>query len=244
MLAGLAGRFDDVRALAEEVRAIGARAGDSNAAIYAQLACWFADMEQGRDLERWVPAIREGIARGGPSDAFRCGEAMLLALAGRPEDARRALGELGPGGFGSIVKDMNFYAGAGEFTVAVGLLGDARGAAAAYEVLRPYAGRTFTIARAAVCWGPADSFLGRLAATAGHLDEAEAHFEAGLAAAERIGARPLAARTRAWYAEMLRARGGSGDEERADAFERAAREDAERLGLELSPRREEGSASP
>jgi class 3 adenylate cyclase len=244
MLAGLAGRFDEARELADEAREIGARAGDTNAAIYAQLADWFADMEQGRDLERWVPVIREGIARGGPSDAFRCGEAMLLALAGRLEDARRALDELGPGGFGSIVKDMNFYAGAGELTVAVGLIGDARGAAEAYEVLRPYSGRTFTIARAAVCWGPADVFLGRLAATAGRFAEAETHFEAGLADCERIGARALAARARAWYAEMLRARAGRGDAERADALERTAREEAELLGLALSARRAEGPASP
>jgi hypothetical protein len=43
---------------------------------------------------------------------------------------------------------------------------------------------------------------------------------------------------------MLRARNGEGDAERADALERTAREDAELLGLALSPRREEGSASP
>jgi tetratricopeptide (TPR) repeat protein len=245
MLAGLEGRFDDVRALADEALAIGGRAGDTNAAIYAQLAHWVADMEQGRDLERWVPVIEEGIARGGPSEAFRCGEAMLLALAGRLEDARRALDELGPSGFRSIDKNMNFYAGAGEFTVAVGLIGDTRAAAEAYEVLHPYAGRMFTIARAAVCWGPADSFLGRLAATAERWAEAEAHFEAALAACERIGARALATRTRAWYAEMLRDRDEPGDRERADALERAAHEEAKAMGLALAPPPSaEGSATP
>jgi hypothetical protein len=190
-------------------------------------------MEQGRDLDRWYPVLEDGVARGGPSDAFQCGYAMLLALAGRFDAARESLGELGPEGLGSVVKDMNFYAGAAEFTVAIGLLGDASAAARAYEVLLPYAGRVLTIARAAVCWGPADSFLGRLAATAGLWDEAERHFEAGLAACERLGARAMAARTRWWHAEMLRARGRPGDAEWAGELETAARQEAGAMGLAL-----------
>jgi class 3 adenylate cyclase/tetratricopeptide (TPR) repeat protein len=233
MLAGLDGRFDDVRALAEKSREIGARAGDGNATIYYSLACWVADMEQRRDFERWLPGLEEGVARGGPSDAFRCGLAMQLALSGRLDDARAALAELGPDGFGAVVKDMNFYAGAGEFTVAVGILGDRERAAEAYETLRPYAGRMFTIARAAVCWGPADSFLGRLAATAGMWAEAEGHFEDALVVCERIGAVAMSTRTRSWYAEMLRARELPGDAERAAELGRRATAEAERMGLAL-----------
>ncbi len=233
MLAGLEGRFDDLRALANEAVEIGARAGDSNAAIYQQLVTWIADMEQGRNHEDWVPGIRDGIARGGPSDAFRCGLAMVFALAGRLEEAREAIAGLGPKGFAAVPKDMNFYAGAAEFTVAVGVVGDAAGAAQAYEALRRYSDRTFVIARAAVCWGPADSFLGRLAATAGLMPEAEAHFDSALAACERIGARAMAARTRWWYAELLRARGDAEDAQRATALEAAARAEASELGLAL-----------
>ena len=129
---------------------------------------------------------------------------------------------------------MNFYAGAGEFTVAVGILGDAEAARRAYEVLLPYARRTFVIARAAVCWGPAESFLGRLAATAGLHDEAEGHFEAALADCARIGARAMAARTLGWYVEMLRARNGPGDAGRARDHEAVARTEARALGLALA----------
>jgi hypothetical protein len=233
MLAGVEGRFEDLRLLAAEAKEIGDLAGDTNATIYNQLACWIADMEQGRDLDRWYPVLEDGVARGGPSDAFQCGYAMLLALSGRFDAARESLAELGPEGLGSVVKDMNFYAGAAEFTVAIGLLGDASAAARAYEVLLPYAGRVLTIARAAVCWGPADSFLGRLAATAGLWDEAEGHFEAGLAACERLGARAMAARTRSWHAEMLRARGRPGDAEWAGELETAAWQAAGAMGLAL-----------
>lgn len=234
MLAGVEGRFDDLRALADEAHEIGSRAGDGNAEIYSNLARWIADAEQGRNPDRWIPQIAEGVTRGGPSDAFRCGLAMQFALAGRADEAREALADLGPQGFGVVVKDMNFFAGAGEFTIAVGILGDVERAAQAYDVVWPYAGRTFVIARAAVCWGPADSFLGRLASTAGLPDEAEQHFEAALAACERMGARAMSVRTRWWYAEMLRARGRPGDTERAAALEAVARVEAEELDLVLT----------
>ncbi|HXG76254.1 MAG TPA: hypothetical protein VNJ53_06765, partial [Gaiellaceae bacterium] len=233
MLAGLEGRFDDARALAQEARAIGDRAGDANAALYQEMACWTADLQQGRDPERWIPVIEAGIARG--ISAFRCGLAMQYAVAGRLDQAREELARLGPGGFGAIVRDMNFFAAAAEFAVAVGALGDARRAAEAYEVLRPYAGRMFTIARAAVCWGPADAFLGRLAATAGLHEAAEHHFEDALAACERLGARALGARTRWWYAASLNARGAPGAAERAAQLEAAARTEADALGLALEP---------
>ena len=235
MIAGTEGRFDDVRALSGEALEIGSRAGDGNAEIYSGLVQWITDAEQGRDPDRYIAQIVEGVARGGPADAFRCGLAMQYALAGRLDDARAALAELGPLGFGAVVKDMNFYAGAGEFTIAVGILGDAARAAQAYDIVRPYADRTFVIARAAVCFGPAHSFLGRLAATAERSDEAEEHFVAALAACERMGARAMAARTRWWFAEMLRRRDRPGDAERSDELEAAAHAEAEELGLALTP---------
>ena len=235
MLAGLEGRFDDVRALAAEAQEIGSRAGDLNATIYFELACWAADMEQGRDPERWLPVIEAGIERG--VSAFRCGLAMQLAVAGRPDEARDALADLGPEGLGAIDRDMNFFAAAGQFAVAVGILGDAPAAAKAYEVILPYAGRTFAIARAAVCWGPADAFLGRLAATARLWDAAEAHFAAALAACERSGARASAAHTLWWYAEMLRARGRPQYTARADELEAIAKAEADAMGLALVPSR-------
>lgn len=231
MLAEVEGRFDDARALAYEAQEIGSRSGDVNAGIYAGLVRWVADMEQGRDHEHWFPVIDEGIARG--ISAFQCGLASQLALAGRVEDARKALAELGPDGLGSIARDMNFYAGASEYAIAVGIVRDADAAARAYEVVRPYAGRTSVIARAAVCWGPVDSYLGRLAATAGLWDEAEGHFEDALAACERMGARAMAARTRWWYAEMLRARDRPGDADRALELETSARAEATAMGLAL-----------
>ncbi len=245
MLAELEGRFDDARALAAEARDIGAQASDRNAELFATLVEWWSDVEQGRGYERWLPEMDRGIARGNPATAYRCGLAFHHAMAGELDAARRTLDELGDRGFTSVARDMNWFTAAAEFSQAVGILGDAERARAAYPLLLPYADRTLLMARAAVCHGPAASFLGRLAATAEDWNAAEAHFEAGLAASERLAARPLAARTRAWHAEMLRARGAPGDAERAAALERAARDEAESLGLALSPTEPgKGTTSP
>jgi hypothetical protein len=64
-------------------------------------------------------------------------------------------------------------------------------------------------------------------------DEAESHFEDALLACERLGAAPMAVRTRAWYADMLRARGRTGDAARAAELERLAGAEAARMGLAL-----------
>jgi class 3 adenylate cyclase/tetratricopeptide (TPR) repeat protein len=233
MLAEVEGRFDEARALAAEMEAAGARTGDANASLYARLVSWVADLEQGRNHEQALAVLERGIERGIP--AFRCGLAAHHAVTGKAEEARRALADLGPRGLGEIPRDMNFYAGAAEYAIAVGILRDARAAAQAYDLLRPFSGRWTVVARAAVCWGPVDAYLGRLAATAGLFDEAERHFEDALAACEARGARAMAARARWWWVEMLRSRGRADDLARARVLEPRARAEAETIGLALVP---------
>jgi hypothetical protein len=64
-------------------------------------------------------------------------------------------------------------------------------------------------------------------------DEAERHFEDALAICEHTGSTAMAARTRSWYAEMLRARGLPGDAERAAHLAALAEAAAGRMGLAL-----------
>jgi class 3 adenylate cyclase len=235
MLAELEGRFDDARRLSAEARATGARASDRNAELFADLIGWWSDLEQGHEADRWRSLIEQRVGRRSPATAYRCGLAYHHAASGRLDEARRTLDELLPGGFASVTRDMNWLTAASEFVQAVGILGDEERARAAYPLLLPYADRNLVMARAAVCHGPAEPFLGRLAATAGDWSAAERHFEEGLEACERIGARPLAARTKAWYAEMLRSRDEPGDADRAESLGREASEEAAAMGLLLSP---------
>jgi hypothetical protein len=101
-----------------------------------------------------------------------------------------------------------------------------------YEQMRPYAGTTFVIrAPAAGCAGPADHYLGLLAAAGGDLALAEVHFEAALRQAHRMGSPPFAAAAEVELARTLRQRGREGEGERIAVLLRNAEETAIRLGL-------------
>jgi serine/threonine protein kinase/tetratricopeptide (TPR) repeat protein len=104
-------------------------------------------------------------------------------------------------------------------------LGDAKRARRAYDELAPYAGQLFTLG-STVCEGSLERFLGLAATALGEHERAAQHFESALAQNERLGARPWLARTRLAYAALLRARGASGDAERAAELERLVREAA------------------
>jgi tetratricopeptide (TPR) repeat protein len=86
-----------------------------------------------------------------------------------------------------------------------------------YQALLPY--RTQVIVGAmphpVVCFGSVSFYLGLLARVTSRWAEAGDHFEAAIAAHERLGAGPFLARTRHQYARMLLARGQTSDRRRA-----------------------------
>jgi len=90
-------------------------------------------------------------------------------------------------------------------------LDDAPRAKVLYPKLKPLSGRLVVMPRAALVLGPADFFLGRLAAAAGQLEAAEAHLGAAVALAERLRARPALARAHAALADLLADRGDAAD---------------------------------
>ena len=100
-----------------------------------------------------------------------------------------------------------------------------------YEVMRPYAGTAIVVrGPAAACLGPADQYLGLLAAAADDLALAEVHFEAALRLARRMRSAPFVAAAEVELARTLRRR-GRGDAERVAALLRSAEESALRMGL-------------
>ncbi len=102
-----------------------------------------------------------------------------------------------------------------------------------YELLRPYADRFTVVDRAQETYGSISRSLGLLATLLGRCDEAEVHFEAALDHHQRLASPPFVALTQAGYAQMLGARGGSGDEERADELDRKAHATANEFGMQL-----------
>src|SRR5437763_16865682 len=63
--------------------------------------------------------------------------------------------------------------------------------------------------------GSVSRYLGLLATTTRHFDDAEHHYQNALVMNERLDARPWLAHTQNDYAQMLLARGNHGDPERA-----------------------------
>ncbi len=123
---------------------------------------------------------------------------------------------------------------------ACGTLGKAasRHALSVYEELRPFAGTAIVLrAPAAACMGPADQYLGLLAAAMGDLALAEVHFEAALRLARRMRAKPFIVAAEVELARTLRQRGRDGDEERVAVLLRHAEESAVALGLHRLVRR-------
>ena len=96
------------------------------------------------------------------------------------------------------------------------LLEDAATAAPAYDLLTPYAGSCLVIRTRAVGWlGPADRYLGRLAALIGRWDEADQHLETALDICRRAPSPPYVAETQFDLASMLLRRGRPEDVDRA-----------------------------
>jgi hypothetical protein len=112
-------------------------------------------------------------------------------------------------------------------------LNEPEAAGSLYPILLPYAGHivAFTAPQPVVCLGSAASYLGLLAATTSRWAEAADHFEAAIAAHQRLGARPLLARTRYEYARMLLRRGRPGDRHRALGLLERALASAGSLGM-------------
>ena len=148
--------------------------------------------------------------------------ALAMVAAGDVEEAARLASRL--------ASEAGRWPLDGRWIIAVAILADvvadvdsAESAAALYPLLAPFtnlavAGGSGTVA----CAGSVARHQGRLAATSGRLDVAERHFRDAITFEERMGARPFAAISRMYLAEVLQARGGARDLAAAGTQARAA----------------------
>ena len=139
--------------------------------------------------------------------AWRCILALMLEETGRTEAARKLLDELAPNDFAALRRDFLYPAALAWLTRLVARQRDAERAKTLYALLEPFADRNIVVSLYAPgCLGSAQAYLGLLAATFGDRELAVRHLDAGVAANERMGARPFAARTQYWLARILGAR--------------------------------------
>jgi hypothetical protein len=227
-LAILDGRLDDARELCERFAAIGRRAHDANAALYADIQRLGLAL-QAEDYGAIEDTMLERQAGRPVEAAYRAGYAWVFAGHGDAGRAREMLDWVCADGLARLPDDMNRLAALCELTQGAVLLGDARHAPAIYEQLAPYADRNVVNARAGSGYGSAALHLADLCVLRGDDELAARHYVAALAANERIGARAWVARTRLHYGRWLLDRG---ERSRARPLLEAARAAAAELGLD------------
>ncbi len=185
--------------------------------------------ERGRTRETIEPT--RALVRSLPGlPVWRCALASALAECGDLDGARVELEQLGVEDFAGLHRDFLWLYGMSHLARACAAVGDVARARVLYDMLLPYADWFAVAGQGTLCDGSIARHLGLLATTLERWEDAVRHFDAALAAHERIGANALVTATQADYATMLRRRGKSGDERRARTLADAALAGARRLG--------------
>ncbi len=225
-LAALEGRLGDIesaaqRTLAEEELFL---PGDA----VGVMLLFFLHREQDRpqeidaaDLTARLPAF---------STTWRAGIAVLLADAGRAEEARGVLDALVSRDFLAVPRSFTRLAELVLCAEACATVGDAAIAAKLFEQLLPYRPRVVVIGGGFYCLGSVDLFLGRLAAAAGDRKAARFHLDGALEANAVSGARPWQAWAQFERAALLSA-DPAAEPSVLDRLLSKARETAAELGL-------------
>ena len=230
MLAVMRGRYDEAERLTMQVVPIAQRSQNLN--VTGSLAAQVTEIRwaQGRMVEL-EPLILQQLERTPNVRAWEATLALVYLEAGDRGNARNWFERFARDDFAEIDRNFVWSIAMSSAALVARRLSDERRAALLYDALSPYAGRQIVAGNAVLCDGSMCRPLGMLAATMRRWDNAERHFERALVFDERIGAWPWLARTRYEYADMLRERGGPGDDEKAQALVNLALATFEELGM-------------
>jgi hypothetical protein len=230
MVALMEGRWADAERLAGEALAVGQQAQLRSALLHYGQQLISLRGEAGR-LAEVIPLVEMAAAEASTVPAWHCTLADLYSVSGRRDDAVREFEALAESGFAGIPRDTNWVVAVSLIAGVCADLQDRPRAGLLYAMLTPHrdliaAGRPAVVGLAPVSLG-----LGRLAGVLGEWNDADQHFERAVIIAERMGARPWAARARVHWAEMLANAGGEAAKERGRAILEAARIVAEALAM-------------
>jgi DNA-binding SARP family transcriptional activator len=230
MVALALGRLTEAEALIPQALALGERAIPDGAIPHHRLQLYALRDLRGEGLDDLEPELRDLVSTYPARPVFRCVLAHCHARLGYIAEAQQALADLARDDSASLPVDQEWLFGMSLLAETAALAGDIGSAAVLYDRLVPWAALN-AVDQAEGCRGSIARYLGLLAALLERFDDAERHLEAGLAMNERMGFRPWLARTQDDFAEMLRARGEAGDEERAEELQAAAVATCAELGM-------------
>lgn len=226
----LEGRFGDAESGMAEAGELGQRARNPQALPLALGQTIALRRAQGR-LGEILP-VYERVAPGldwlGPFP--RVTLAMIYTETGAPEKACRLVDALAPD-LAAIPRRADWLVSMAELAHVCAAVGDRPCAEPLRALLEPYAGRHAVYPGPMLHAGPVSHALAVLAALQDDRDAAGRHFENALAEAERMGARPSAARIACDFADWLRRSSGEGERRRGAALAADALERAEALGM-------------
>jgi len=206
-------RFDEAERLAEEAFAIGKTAsGQEIATVVYEAAQMFAlRLGQGRLAE--VEEATLDFTRSYPwIQPWRL--PLLYSELGREEEARAELERQTSGDLRDFPRDGLWITRIAALSHACALVADTTRARLLYDVLAPFADRNVSTIADQSC-GPVAIRLGMLATVMRRWEDAERHFQAGLALCRNMRAPTFIALNLSEHARMLLARAGPGDRERA-----------------------------
>jgi len=200
-----------------------------DAEVSFTLQTYMLRREQGRASELEI-TIRRSVEEYPWYPMFRSVLADLYVQTGREAAARHLFQDLVQEDFAVFPVDSQWLFAMSLLPDVAAFLGDEKAARALERLLRPWAQQN-VYGVPEVIGGSAWRCLGIAAATAGHLDEAAAHFEHALDLNAAMGSVPWTAHTQHGYARMLLTRDAPGDPERAVELLRSARETAVESGM-------------
>ena len=230
-LAVMQGRFADAEVDIPRAYELGARAEPANAEQTAMTQMFFLRLEQGR-VGELVAGAEAWRVEGAFDAAQACGRALLFAEAERPEAMQEELDYLRRLGLQNIPRDAGWLTALAALAMALARFPDAALAREVHDLLLPFRTRIALAGMLSSCYAAISHHLGVLAGMLSDWTAAEAHFRDALATHQRLGARPLIARTQHEWAAMLVARDAPGDRDHADELLERAIDTARELGMD------------
>jgi class 3 adenylate cyclase/tetratricopeptide (TPR) repeat protein len=212
-VAHVEGRLEDAERIAVDGLQIANDSGQPEAVLVYAASLLPIRRDQGRFGEV-VDMVAQQVADCPGIPGFRALLALCYWELGRPDEACPHLSILAANDFADVPYDMAWSSAMVMLAEVSAGLADEAAAGVLLDRLRPCSGMTAD--NGVSSFGAVDRYLGLLAATGGHLDDAERHFAAAGGLHRRIGAPVWLARTQLDRARTLRRRGRPGDKERAE----------------------------
>jgi DNA-binding SARP family transcriptional activator len=226
------GRFAEADALIDHAQRLGERSSSAEVTINA-VAQRFPLLLEQRRLEELRPALTEIAAANPANGVYRSLLARLECEAGNDSAARAILELLARDHWDTVRRNHESLLSMALLAETAALLADRERASELYDLLTPYAS-LIAMAPHFFSVGAMSRYLGLLAATLSHLDEAARRLEDAAATNAAIGARPWVAHAKADHARVLLARQAQADRAHASDLLREALAIHEQLGMTAS----------